>query len=215
MLAYALIYGEFGLPRLEMFGAGLATTIVNLGMCVAGVWVCYACRPFKKYRVLGRFWVPDWPLFGRLFAIGAPISGTMLLEYGVFAAAALLMGWLGTAALAAHQIAITIASIMFMVPFGISMAATVRVGHAVGRRDAEATRRAGMAAIALGAGFMAADDAARGAVPAMSSRWCSWASAHAADRTRRCSLPRRCCWSARASSSPTACRRSRPARCAG
>ena len=56
VLAYALIYGEFGLPRLEMFGAGLATTIVNLGMCVAGVWVCYACRPFKKYRVLGRFW---------------------------------------------------------------------------------------------------------------------------------------------------------------
>ena len=79
----------------------------------------------------------------------------MLLEFGVFAAAALLMGWLGTAALAAHQIAITTASIMFMVPFGVSMAATVRVGHAVGRRDTEATRRAGMAAIALGAGFMA------------------------------------------------------------
>jgi len=155
VLAYALIYGEFGLPRLEMFGAGIATTIVNLGMCVACVWVCYACRPFKKYRVLGRFWVPDWTLFGRLLAIGAPISATMLLEYGVFAAAALLMGWLGTAALAAHQIAITTASIMFMVPFGVSMAATVRVGHAVGRRDAEATRRAGMAAIALGAGFMA------------------------------------------------------------
>jgi MATE family multidrug resistance protein len=156
VLAYALIYGEFGLPRLEMFGAGLATTIVNLGMCAACVWVCYACRPFRKYRVLGRFWVPDWALFGRLLAIGAPISATMLLEYGVFAAAALLMGWLGTAALAAHQIAITTASIMFMVPFGVSMAATVRVGHAVGRRDAEATRRAGMAAIALGAGFMAA-----------------------------------------------------------
>ena len=138
LLAYALIYGEFGLPRLEMFGAGLATTIVNIGMCVAAVWVCYACRPFKKYRILGRFWRPDWPLFGRLFAIGAPISGTMLLEYGVFAAAALLMGRLGTTELAAHQIALTFASILFMVPFGISMAATVRVGHAAGRRDVEA-----------------------------------------------------------------------------
>jgi len=156
VLAYALIYGEFGLPRLEMLGAGLATTIVNLGMCIAGVWVCYACRPFKKYRVLGRFWRPDWRLFGRLFAVGAPISGTMLMEYGVFAAAALLMGWFGTTALAAHQIAITVASIMFMVPFGVSMAATVRVGHAAGRRDSEATRRAGMAAIVLGMGFMAA-----------------------------------------------------------
>jgi MATE family multidrug resistance protein len=117
--------------------------------------VCYACRPFKKYSILGRFWVADWALFRRLLAIGAPISATMLLEYGVFAAAALLMGWLGTTALAAHQIAVTAASVIFMVPFGVSMAATVRVGHAVGRRDVAATRRAGMIAVALGAAFMA------------------------------------------------------------
>jgi MATE family multidrug resistance protein len=155
VLAYALIYGAFGLPRLEMFGAGLATTIVNIGMCVACVWVCYACRPFKKYRILGRFWVADWPLFRQLVAVGAPISGTMLLEYGVFAAAALLMGRLGTIELAAHQIALTTASIVFMVPFGLSMAATVRVGHAVGRGEVDATRRAGMTAVGLGAGFMA------------------------------------------------------------
>ncbi|MCX7311387.1 MAG: MATE family efflux transporter [Hyphomicrobiales bacterium] len=154
-LAYALIYGEFGLPRLELLGAGLATTIVNTGMCVAGVWVCYASRPFKKYRILGRFWRPDWVLFRHLVTVGAPISGTMLLEYGVFAAAALLMGRIGTTELAAHQIALTMASIMFMVPFGISMAATVRVGHAAGRRDVAGTRRAGMAAIALGVAFMA------------------------------------------------------------
>jgi MATE family multidrug resistance protein len=77
------------------------------------------------------------------------------MEYGVFAAAALLMGLLGTEALAAHQIAITVAALMFMVPFGVSMAATTRVGHAVGRRDAVATRRAGMTAIALGMVFMA------------------------------------------------------------
>jgi MATE family multidrug resistance protein len=155
VLAYALIYGEFGLPRLEMFGAGLGTTIVNTGMCIAAVWVCYACRPFKKYRVLGRFWVMDWPLLGRLISVGAPISGTMLFEFGVFAAAALLMGWLGTTELAAHQIAITTAAIMFMVPFGISMAATVRVGHAAGRRDIAGTRMAGMTAIILGGAFMA------------------------------------------------------------
>jgi MATE family, multidrug efflux pump len=155
LLGYALIYGEFGLPRLEMLGAGLATTIVDTGMCVAAVWVCYACRPFKKYRVLGRFWRPDWALLGRLFAVGAPISGTMLLEYGVFAAAALLVGRLGTTALAAHQIALTYVSILFMVPFGVSMAATVRVGHAAGRRDAQATRRAGLVAIAIGGVFMA------------------------------------------------------------
>lgn len=155
-LAYALIHGEFGLPRLDLLGAGLATTLVNLGMCVAAIWVCYARRPFKKYQVLGRFWRPDWALLGRLMRIGAPISGAFALEYGLFAAAALLMGWLGTTALAAHQIALQTASIMFMVPFGISLAATVRVGHAVGRNDAVAGRRAGFAAIVLGAAFMAA-----------------------------------------------------------
>ena len=72
----------------------------------------------------------------QLIVIGVPISGTLLLEWGLFSSAALLVGWIGTTALAAHQIALQIAAILFMVPFGISMAATVRVGHAVGRGDA-------------------------------------------------------------------------------
>ena len=79
-----------------------------------------------------------------------------MLEWGLFSSAALLVGWIGTTALAAHQIALQVASILFMVPFGISLAATVRVGHAVGRRDPAATRRAGFAAMALGVAFMAA-----------------------------------------------------------
>src|SRR3954469_8010069 len=156
LLAYALIYGAFGLPRLDLLGAGLATTIVSVGMCLAAIWVCYARRPFRKYRVLGRFWRPDWLLTRQLIVVGAPMSGSFLLEYGVFAAAAQLMGWIGTAALAAHQIALQIAAIMFMVPFGIGMAATVRVGHAAGRGDAAATRRAGFSAIMLGIVFMGA-----------------------------------------------------------
>ena len=156
LIGYLLIYGTFGFPNLDVLGAGIATTIVNIGMCVASFWVCYARHPFKKYRVLGRFWRMDWPLMGQLIVVGAPISGSFLLEYGLFAAAALLMGWISTTALAAHQIALTVASIMFMVPFGISMAATVRVGHAVGARDADATRVAGFTAIALGAVFMVA-----------------------------------------------------------
>jgi len=156
VLAWLLIYGEFGFPKLDLLGAGIATTIINIGMCLACFWVCYARHPFKKYKVLGKFWRMDWPLMGELVKVGAPISGSFLLEYGLFAAAALLMGWISTTALAAHQIAIQTAAIMFMVPFGISMAATVRVGHAVGSRDAEATRIAGYTAIGLGAVFMAA-----------------------------------------------------------
>jgi MATE family multidrug resistance protein len=123
-------------------------------MCVAAVWVCYACRPFKKYQILGRFWRLHGPILRKLIVVGAPMSGTFALEYGLFAAAGLMMGWIGTVALAAHQVALTVASIIFMVPFGIAMAATVRVGHAAGRGDAAATRRAGMVAIVMGAAFM-------------------------------------------------------------
>lgn len=156
LIAYALINGAFGAPRLDLLGAGLATTLVNVAMCAAAIWICYTCRPFKKYRVLGRFWRADWELLRQLMAIGLPISGALMLEWGLFSSAALLMGWIGTTALAAHQIALQVATILFMVPFGISLAATVRVGHAVGRRDSVATRRAGFGAIALGAALMVA-----------------------------------------------------------
>jgi MATE family multidrug resistance protein len=156
LLAYSLINGAFGLPRLDMLGAGLATTFVNLAMCVGAIWICYTRPPFKKYRVLGGIWRADWELMRKLMAIGFPISGALMLEWGLFSSAALLMGWIGATALAAHQIALQVATILFMVPFGISLAATVRVGHAVGRRDAVAVRRAGFGAIVLGGVLMVA-----------------------------------------------------------
>jgi MATE family multidrug resistance protein len=150
LLAYLLIYGEWGLPRLELFGAGLATTIVNFGTFVASLWFATRRRPFRKYHVLGHIWRIDWGLMHQLLAIGAPISVAFLLEYGLFSAAALLMGLIGTAALAAHQVALQVTAILFMVPFGISLAATVRVGHAVGRNDGKAVKRAGLVATLLG-----------------------------------------------------------------
>src|ERR1700688_4591098 len=154
LLVYLLIHGGMGLPRLELFGAGLATAIVYFGMFLAALGFAYGRRPFRKYRVLGRIWRIDWVLMWQLIVIGAPISISFLMEYGLFAAAALLMGLIGTTALAAHQIALQITAILFMVPFGIGMAATVRVGHAVGRRDAAAVRRAGFVAVLLGIVFV-------------------------------------------------------------
>ena len=153
VLAYGLIDGALGMPRLGIVGAGVATTIVNIGMCAAAFWVTATHRPFKKFHVLGNLTKPDWPLLSRLTLLGLPISGAFALEYGLFALAGLMMGWIGTAELAAHQIAFQMASIIFMVPFGISMAATVRVGHAIGRQDHVAARRAGLTAIALAAVF--------------------------------------------------------------
>ena len=154
VLAWALIHGEFGLPRLDVLGAGVATTLVNIGMCAVALVICVTRPPFKKYRIMGRFWRFDAPLFSTLCRLGLPISGAYLVEFGVFGGAGLLMGTISTTALAAHQITLQIAAILFMVPFGISLAATVRVGHAVGRGDPEGSRRAGIAALVLGAAFM-------------------------------------------------------------
>jgi len=156
LLVYLLLYGEWGLPRLELFGAGLATSMVNFAMFLAGLWFAARRRPFRKYHVLGHIWRIDWLLMRQLVILGTPISISFLLEYGLFGAAGLLMGLISTTALAAHQIALQIAAILFMVPFGIGMAATVRVGHAIGRRDAAAVRRAGLIATGLGIGFMSA-----------------------------------------------------------
>ena len=150
LLVYLLLFGAFGMPQLGLFGAGLATSIVNVGMFVAVVWFATYRRPFRKYHVFGHFWRIDWRLMWKLIVVGAPISVSFLLEYGLFGAAGLLMGLISTPALAAHQIALQVAAILYMVPFGISIAATVRVGHAIGRADAGAVRRAGHVATWLG-----------------------------------------------------------------
>jgi MATE family multidrug resistance protein len=101
-----------------------------------------------------RFWKPDWGHFRAIFVLGTPIALTVLAEVGMFTAAALMMGRLGTDELAAHAIALQCSSMAFMVPLGLGIAATVRVGVAYGRRDREAIHKAGWTALALGSGFM-------------------------------------------------------------
>jgi multidrug resistance protein, MATE family len=150
LLVYLLMYGKLGLPRLELFGVGLATTLVNCATFIAALWFATRREPFSDYHILIHLWRIDWSLMRQLFAIGMPISLAFLMEYGMFSAAALLMGLIGTTALAAHQIALQVTAILFMIPFGISMAATVRVGHAVGRNDVPGVKRAGLVAMLLG-----------------------------------------------------------------
>lgn len=155
LLNYAFIFGELGAPRLELQGAGIASAASNGAMFGAMLLIALWRRPFRKYHLFGRFWRPDWTIFRRIFVVGAPISVMFLMEFGVFAAAVVLMGWINETAVAAHQVALQIAAVTFMVPFGISQAATVRVGQAVGRRDGEGARRAGWVAVLVGAVFMA------------------------------------------------------------
>ena len=154
LVAYVLIFGHFGFPRLELVGAAIATGTVNLFMCLAMLAYALRHRRFKRFNLLVRFWKPDWTHFRAIFRIGLPIGLTVAAEVGLFSIAALLMGRLGTNEVAAHAVALQLASTAFMVPLGLGMAATVRVGIAYGRGDVEGVRKAGWTSLAMGMGFM-------------------------------------------------------------
>ncbi len=151
---YALIFGHFGAPRLGLYGAGIASASSNIFSFVAMLAICLGMPALKRYHILHRWWRPHWASFAELFRLGLPIGITMVFEVALFNGAALLMGTFGLASLAAHQIAITIPSLTFMIPLGIGLAATVRVGLAAGAGDRIAARRAGFTAIIMGACFM-------------------------------------------------------------
>ncbi len=153
-LNWLLIFGHAGLPALGLLGSGTASSIANGLSFVAMAAVIVYARPFRRYRLLGRFWRPDWPRYRAVWTLGLPIAITLGFESTVFIAAVFLMGLLGTVPLAAHAIAIQIASVTFMVPLGIAQAATIRVGLASGRGDRAGIGRAGWTAFAIGEGFM-------------------------------------------------------------
>ncbi|MCP3392186.1 MATE family efflux transporter [Bradyrhizobium sp. CCGB12] len=150
LLVYMLAYGPFGLPRLELFGAGLATTLVNCSMCLAGLWFAALRRPFRNYHVLAHLSRFDCRAMRQLIAIGTPISMASLIESGLFWATSLLAGLISTSALAAHQIAVQIAAILFMIYLGVGTAAAVRVGYAAGRNDCAGAKQAHLAAMLIG-----------------------------------------------------------------
>ncbi|MDH3589234.1 MAG: MATE family efflux transporter [Gammaproteobacteria bacterium] len=153
---YVLMYGKLGFPALGAVGCGYATSAVHWGMFFIMLW--YVTRGNRAlYSPLKLFERFDWPDVRRLAEIvrlGLPIGIGMLAEVGLFSAAALLMGRLGTAAAGAHQIAINYAATMFMVPLGIHSAIIARVGYKVGRGDQIGARLTGNTGIAVCAGVM-------------------------------------------------------------
>ncbi|AMA61558.1 MATE family efflux transporter [Bradyrhizobium sp. CCGE-LA001] len=155
LLVYMLVYGKLGLPRLDLLGAGLATTLVNCSMFLAGLWFAALRRPFRDYHVLAHFWRFDWRVMRKLIAIGVPISMASWIESGLFWASSLLAGLISTSALAAHQIAVQIAAILFMIYVGVGTAAAVRVGYAAGRNDIAGAKRAHLAAMLIGVAIAA------------------------------------------------------------
>jgi MATE family multidrug resistance protein len=152
---WCLMFGNLGFPAFGIAGAGMATTFSSLLM-FSGLALVVTLEPkFRRYRLFGRFWRADWPRFMALLRLGLPIAGILAFEVTIFNAAALLMGLIDAASLAAHAIAIQIASISFMVPLGLNQAVTVRVGLAYGAGNPDGISRAGWTAYVLGVGFMA------------------------------------------------------------
>ena len=154
---WILIFGRFGFPALGVAGSAWSTVLARVFM--AGALLLVIVRHERRHRVgLGdvSFLEVEWPRIRRLVRLGTPAALQVTAEVGIFGAVAALAGRIDPVALAAHQVALNIASVTFMVPLGLASAGAVRVGHAVGRRDAAGAGRAGWSAIVLGAGFMTA-----------------------------------------------------------
>lgn len=152
---YTFVFGHFGAPAMGLVGSGLSSVITSIAMCGAYALVIAGDRRLGRYRLMEGWWRIEPARFAGLLRIGLPIAATVLAEAGLFNGAAFIMGRIGEAQLAAHTIALQLAAIAFQVPFGISQAATIRVGLAYGARDVGAIARAGWTGIALGIGFMA------------------------------------------------------------
>ncbi|WP_333831254.1 MATE family efflux transporter [Pararhodobacter sp.] len=148
-LNWVLIFGNLGFPALGVKGAAIASVVVQL--FTLGIMLAYAAwvPALRRYTLLARFWRPDWQAMRQVNALGLPIGLAMLAETGLFAASAVMMGWLGAQALAAHSIALEITAMFFMIHMGLSNAATVLVGRARGRGDNEGLRAAARAALLL------------------------------------------------------------------
>lgn len=152
-LNWALIFGNWGAPELGVRGAAFATTVTQvLGVALLALYAAW--RPeLRHFRLFQRFWRPDWEAFGQVFRLGWPIGLTGLAESGLFIAASMMMGWIGTVELAAHGIAMEVAAVTFMVHLGLSNAVTIRAGHAHGRGDAAHLRIVALTGIGLSLGF--------------------------------------------------------------
>jgi MATE family multidrug resistance protein len=152
--AWALVYGHFGLPALGTVGSGLATLVSRIYLVAMLVWAVLRYDRHHHTSLFQVAWKPSSRKLMRLFRLGLPAATQVTLELGVFAAASALAGRLDSVSLASHQITLNLASLTFMVPLGVASAGAIRVGHAVGRRDAAGASRAGWTALALGACFM-------------------------------------------------------------
>lgn len=148
-LGYVLTFGKFGLPELGAGGLGIASAAMLWTQAIGFFLVLRRARRFADLGLFARFDRPHWPTIRGLLATGLPIGVTVLMEGSLFIVTALLIGRLGEVQASAHQIAINLSALCFMVPMALAEATTVRVGHALGRGDVGGVRRAIWAGYAI------------------------------------------------------------------
>ena len=154
LLNYLLMFGKWGFPELGLVGTGWASSCVfTFNFVVLLIYIAKQ-KAFLKYRIFSRLGRPDPQYFKDLFRIGWPIGSSMGVEMGLFMLTVFMMGWIGTTQLAAHQVAIQCASFTFMVPVGIGMATSIRVGQAIGQQDHNRAAIAGFTGIGFSTMFM-------------------------------------------------------------
>lgn len=152
---WVLIYGKFGLPSLGAVGAGIATGVTEVAMATA-LWILVArWHRARGERLAWSFQALRWSGLSVVVKQGAPVALMLGLELWAFQFANVFAGWLGEAELGAHTIVLNLASLSFMVPLGISMGTSARVGNLIGAGDPHGAQRAAWAGFALGAGVMA------------------------------------------------------------
>lgn len=143
LLNWVFMFGGLGGPEMGLEGAGVATFLVDVYVIGAvAIYITFS-KKFARLKVFQNFWRPDWERFRQLMKIGLPAGGISVLEHGLFGATAIMMGWVGVTQLAAHQVSVQVISITFMLPFGLSQAATIRLGLAAGAKDLAAVRLRG------------------------------------------------------------------------
>jgi multidrug resistance protein, MATE family len=151
---YTLMYGKFGFPQMGAVGTGYASAIV-MNVMFTGLFIyTYSEKSYKRFEIFQNLKLPEKKYITELIRIGIPIGISMCMEVTMFAVVALVMGSLGTYAVAGHQIAINIASITFMIAFGLSAAITVRVGQNMGKSGPKEARFSGIVGVAVAALFM-------------------------------------------------------------
>lgn len=153
-LNWIFIFGKFGSPALGLFGAGIATTTTRWVMAFALILFVLNYERVKQYSPRLNFASLDKNLLRKLISIGLPSGFQYFLEVGAFAFAAIMIGWIGSRQLAAHQIAMNLASITYMIILGISAAGTIRVGGFLGENNWKKVRHAGFTSLGIAVTIM-------------------------------------------------------------